>query len=321
LHNMAPRTVLIIGATGQQGGAVVSALLDSPKSESTSLKIVALSRNPDSNRAKAIHAKHGAEKIEFVQGDMKKDPVGIFAALKAAGHAEGSIGAVFICTLPPHEDTQANPFIDAAIVYGVTHFVLSTVDRGGEPRSWSNPTGVQHFLEKHAIEVHMREAAARSLGGKKVAWTILRPVAFMENMNPGVLCSVFMSMWAVALRPEKKLQFVSTRDIGIWAARALQDPAKYEDKAIGLAGDEVTLSEAKDVFQRVVGKKPPQAWGIVGRLMLWLLTEVGMMFEFFDKEGYGVNIAALRKEQTDLLDLETWLRTESHWKDQIKKND
>jgi len=301
----APSTVLVVGATGKQGGAVVTALLALPSPP----KILALTRNKSSAKAQALAAAH-PNQVALVQGDISA-PEAVF---KAAGDG---VDAVFLVTTPPKEAEHAIPFLDAAAAAGVRQVVFSSVDRGGEPRSWDNPTDIAHFLSKHEIELHLRALGDARPGA--FTWTILRPTAFLDNLNPGMFCSIFTSMWSGALSPGRKLQFVATRDIGRWAARALADPDAFAGRAIGLAGDEISLDEAKDTFKKVTGKDLPSAWGVVGKGMLWAIGEVGRMFAFFEKEGYGVGIAALRKEDKELLDFEAWLREESLWKQEEPK--
>ena len=58
---MAERIILITGATGQQGGATARALAGK------GFKLRALTRNPDSDVAKALAAATGAE---LVKGDL-----------------------------------------------------------------------------------------------------------------------------------------------------------------------------------------------------------------------------------------------------------
>jgi uncharacterized protein YbjT (DUF2867 family) len=59
-------TVLITGATGKQGGAVIDALLSAPNS--TISEIYALTRNPESGGAKALAKK--STLIKLVKGDL-----------------------------------------------------------------------------------------------------------------------------------------------------------------------------------------------------------------------------------------------------------
>ena len=53
---------------------------------------------------------------------------------------------------------------------------------------------------------------------------------------------------------EKKLQLVSTNDIGWFAAHAFSHPNQYRNRALSLAGDELTQPEAALIFRDVIGK-------------------------------------------------------------------
>ena len=70
------RTVLITGATGKQGGATARALAGK------GFKLRAMTRNPDSDAAKAVASATGAE---LVRGDLERRGV-------AEGRAEGRVG-------------------------------------------------------------------------------------------------------------------------------------------------------------------------------------------------------------------------------------
>ncbi|KAK8039013.1 hypothetical protein PG993_007424 [Apiospora rasikravindrae] len=319
-----PRTFLIVGATGQQGGAVLTALskLLSEGHHATTPppKVLALTRSaPDSPKAQALTSKYPVLDLTVVQGDTK-DPAPIFAA-----HPD--ISSVFMYTTPPDEEGQALPLLDHVFFSSpdssnsgsskVHHIVFSSVDRGGDTASWENPTEIAHFRSKHEIEVRLRDFCAQK-ASQKVKYTILRPVAFMDNLNPGSLFGpVFASMWAT-MPAEKPLQVVSVRDIGLFGAKALLagavgDDGKWSNKAIGLAGQELRFEEAREIFRRASGglKEMPQAPWVVGKGVRWAIGEVGTMFRFFEEEGYGVDIDALRRQEPELQDLEMWLRESS----------
>ncbi|KAK3305888.1 uncharacterized protein B0T15DRAFT_213610 [Chaetomium strumarium] len=303
---MTVQNILIVGATGQQGGAVIKALLNLPQA-STRFNILALTRNAHSERAKALAEAHKGT-VELVEGD-NADPGPIFAS-----RPKGSIDSVFIVTVMMgnnvSEEQQAIPLIDAAVEHGVKHIVFTSVDRGGDEKSWTNPTHVKHFLTKHNVELHLRDKAEKQPG--RFTWTILRPVAFMDNFEPGMMCTMLTAMLAATMSPDRKLQLVSVRDIGLFAAQALSDPAKWSGKAVGLAGDALTLAEIREKFAKVTGQQIPEAWTIVGRAALWAMKEMKDMLEFFENEGYGVDIEARRRE-VPMQDFETWLREESKW--------
>ncbi|KAI8964712.1 NAD(P)-binding protein [Daldinia sp. FL1419] len=305
-----PCTILVVGATGQQGGSVLAELSHQLLTTShAKIKVLALTRTASSPKAQALASKYPTLDLTVVEGDAK-DPESIFKE-------HPNIDTVFSYTTPPNEEPQAVHLIDAACAHGSpkkpTHFVFSSVDRGGEPKSWDTPTDIPHFAEKHNVELHLRTVAEGS--GGKLTYTILRPVAFMDNFNPGgAFGMVFASLWNT-MSASRKLQLVSVRDIGLFAAKALlhrSDP-RYLNRAIGLAGDELTLEEARAAYARVSGGTAlPQAWSIVGWAVRGLVVRnVGSMFRWFETDGYGVDIQALKEEEPRVQDFETWLRESS----------
>ena len=211
---MSSRKLLITGSTGKQGGAVIDALVDN----SWPGQIVALTRDANSAKAKALASKPN---VKVVEGNTT-NAAAIFEANKP-------IDGVFLVTTPGKagaEEAQAEPMINEAIKHGVKHFVFSSVDRGGDEKSDENPTMIEHFASKHRIEAQLREKSA----GTKMEWTILRPVAFMDNMAPGFQGKAFASMWSGL--GNKPLQLIATRDIGLFAARAFANPAAYKGTSI-----------------------------------------------------------------------------------------
>ncbi|RYC53681.1 hypothetical protein CHU98_g12526, partial [Xylaria longipes] len=210
------RKILLVGATGQQGSAVLSELSQLASASSGSfpnLKILALTRKASSKNAQALGPKYGKTlNLEVVEGDTK-NPEPIFAAHK-------DIDTVFSYTTPPpkEEESQAKSLITASAKHGVKHFVFSSVERGGDQRSWENPTDVPHFITKHNIELHLRKTCEEN---PTMTYTILRPVAFMDNFNPtSGFGSAMSAMWAT-MPADTKLQLTSVRDIGVFGAKAI----------------------------------------------------------------------------------------------------
>ncbi|KAI2783277.1 NAD(P)-binding protein [Daldinia loculata] len=306
----APCTILVVGATGQQGGSVLAELSRQlSTTPEAKVKVLALTRTASSPKAQALPSKYPSLDLSVVEGDAQH-PEPIFKA-----HPD--IDTVFSYTTPPDEEPQATHLIDAACAHATpekpTHFVFSSVDRGGEPKSWDTPTDVPHFAQKHNVELHLRTVAEGSDG--RLTYTILRPVAFMDNLNPGgTFGMVFASLWST-MSASRKLQLVSVRDIGVFACKALlhrADPS-FRNRAIGLAGDELTLEEARAIYTRVAGGASlPQAWTVVGWAVRGLVARnVGSMFRWFETDGYGVDIDALRAEEPRVQNLEAWLRESS----------
>ncbi|KAK0111907.1 hypothetical protein ONS96_001174 [Cadophora gregata f. sp. sojae] len=138
---MAARKLLVVGATGKQGGSLITAL--SP------FQIFALTRDATSPSAKRLDS---MPNITVVEGSSSS-PTSIFAAHK-------DIYGVFSMTMPRtkvSEDDQAMSLIDESIKNGVSHFVFTSVDRGGDVVSDTNPTEIHHFATKHRIEQYLKK--------------------------------------------------------------------------------------------------------------------------------------------------------------------
>jgi len=290
---MADRKLLITGATGKQGGAVIDALLSS----SSPFQILALTRNASSARAQSLASKPS---VTVVEGDVT-EPGPIFSK-------HGPIYGVFlVTTMGKDEEAQAEPIIAEAAKSGVEHFVFTSVDRGGA-KSDDNPTDVPHFASKHQIEASLKEKCSKC----KMQWTILRPTAFMDNLTPGFVGKVFPAMWLGL--GDKPLQLISVHDIGVFASRAFIDPEAYKGRAISLAGDELTLAQGKQVFKDSLGIEMPETFAFVGAAVKFMVKEMGLMFAWMKDEGYGADIPALRKEEPQLQDFGRWLKESSQFK-------
>ncbi|KAI2780440.1 nucleoside-diphosphate-sugar epimerase family protein [Daldinia loculata] len=301
------RAVLITGATGKQGGAVVNALLKAD----ADLEILALTRNAQSASAQRLAQK--SSKIRLVTGDMDaaenifnkakeitNTPIwGVFSVQAAMGG-----GANF-----RKEEIQGKALIDASLKNGVKHMVYSSVDRGGD-KSDNDPTNIPHFISKYNIEKYLLEKTKDG----EMDWTILRPVAFFENLTPNFFGKVFTTSWKITLKKDQKLQLVATSDIGFFAAETFRNPEEWKGKKLSLAGDELTYDQFATIFKQKTGNDLPTTYHFIAAIIMWMTKELGYMFRWFRDVGYGADIAALRNMHPDLKDFGTWLETESKFK-------
>jgi len=304
---MSARKILITGATGKQGTSAIKALLANPPPYD--YHILALTRKSTSKAAKSLAAN---AKITVIEGDLN-DCDSIFT--KAGG--VGSIWGVFCVTIVSMkkdgeklEMKQGMDLVDAAIAHAVKHFVFTSVDRGGPDQSEVDATDVPHFVSKYNVEKHLKS----KVRGTDMTYTILRPVAFMDNLTPDFPGRVFASMWANL--GDKPLQFVATPDIGIFAAKAFASPATddYKNTAISLAGDELTQAQANEVFWKVLGRPMPRSYGIFATLLQTMIPEMGLMFRWMATQGFGSDLNKCRSLNSNMLDFETWLRDQSGFK-------
>ncbi|EXA51176.1 hypothetical protein FOVG_03645 [Fusarium oxysporum f. sp. pisi HDV247] len=296
------RNILIVGATGQQGKATIDALYktlsSSPGHEDT--RVLALTRSIESPKAQSLQAEYPA--ITLVQGDTQT-PQPIF-------DQHSTISSIFVVTVPPNDEAQALPLIEAASSHpSVDHIVFSSVDRGGDETSWSQPTEIPHFAAKHRIELRLRELCKEN----KKRWTILRPTGFMDSYNPGFFGQMMASLWAEGMPRDRKMQLISTHDIGVFAAKALLSPDAWVGKATALAGDELSFSELQEIFREVVGEELPQTYKVVAYPVLWMVKDASKSFEWFRNAGWKADIETLRAQEPGLQSFASWLKESSKW--------
>lgn len=288
-----PKTILVTGATGKQGGALIDSILASK--DAWSFHLIAVTRDVTSSKARKLASRPG---VSVIQGDLSH-AADLF---EAAGVPVW--GVYSVQTNSPTEEQQGKALVDAAVAHGVARFVYSSGDRGGPERSAVDPTDVKNFAAKFRIEKHL-EAAARG-SAQKMTFSILRPVTFFENLAGDLHGRGFTRMWEQM--GAKKLQFVSTTDIGWFAAQSFLYPERHQNDAITLVGDELTQSEAGVIFHEVTGQLMPMAPCLIGSAVKFVQKgTVGDMFNWFEKSGYGGSVDECRRAYPSMKDFRSWL--------------
>jgi len=279
---MDDRIIAVTGATGLQGGKVARRLL------AQGWKVRALTRDASKPAAQAL----AAAGAEIVPGNMDKH-----AELDDAFKGAYGVFSVQNYWLPSvgynSEIVQGKTVADAARAASVKHLVYSSV--GAAHRGM----GQKHFESKWVIEQYIQ-----TLG---LSYTILRPVAFMENYNrsrPYILNGIFQGR---GLPADKTAQLIATDDIGVFAEMAFAQPEQFVGKTIELAGDELTEAQIVQIFTKVIGRPVKLA---SGQNSSWMAAgdERTAMLNFFNGPGYSADIPALRALYPGLQTLEQFLR-------------
>jgi uncharacterized protein YbjT (DUF2867 family) len=306
------KTLLITGATGNQGGAVIRALLADPEA-STAFSILALTRNTHSTPAAALAAKYPT--IKLIEGNLD-DPQAIFTQAATPIFGVFSVqNSMIRGSSNEIEERQGKDLIDAAIKNNVKHFVYASVDRHGK-RSDTDPTNVPHFANKYRIEKYLQKKSAAA--GGSMTWTILRPTGFMENFAsppfaPAFMGKVFASVWRYAIPEDVPMQLISVVDIGWFGAQAfLRSQSKeYRNTAISLAADELTFTEASKVCKEKTGFEMAAMPNIVAWGVLKVMGDVRVMFEWFAKERLDADIVECRRLHPKMMNFGDWVERES----------
>ncbi|WP_347555733.1 NmrA/HSCARG family protein [Robbsia sp. KACC 23696] len=280
------KTVLVIGATGQQGGAVASAL------RQAGWPVRALVRDPHSAKAEAL----AASGVALVQGDLSDNASlrramvgahGVFSVQPSSGQ-----GAAYGVS-DEDEIRYGKAVADIALESGVRHLVYTSVNAAGPEK-----TGMGHFDSKSEIEAYIRTLAIDS--------TIVRPAGFMELlMLPGM--GLDQGIYTSFLGWDQKGQFIAAHDIGKIVATIFRNADAFIGQTIEIAGDETTGRKLQESLSRAAGKtihyhRFPDA----------LLQEnrfLGRLVELIDDGRLAGNadIDALKETFGPLLSFDAWL--------------
>lgn len=270
------KIIVVTGATGNQGGAVVRHLMTS------GFTIKAVSRNLQGKGADKLRQMG----VEVVYGDLDM-PETLTPILKGA-YGVYSVQNNWTSSIDV-EITQGKSLADAANAAGVKHFVYSSV--GGADRQ----TGIPHFDSKGEIERHIAKIG--------LAYTFVRPSYFVENfLASGSFAFINWSLLSWALEKNRKIQFTAVDDIGAYVALVFSQPDSFLGQAIELAGDEKTFAEIKTIYTQVMGKKP-RYLTLPGWLFAPMSKEMSTMFTWFKREGFQADIPALRSQLPQLKSL------------------
>ncbi|GKZ86465.1 hypothetical protein AnigIFM56816_001693 [Aspergillus niger] len=173
-----PRTVAVLGVTGNQGSGVVRALLHKNPHHPAPFSVRAVTRDPSSPQAERLRALYPEEeasgRLELVPGDVYD--------VTSLEHAFDGVWGVFAVTnnrLPgqmieteedlKHELVAGKNIVAAAKTSQVHHFVISSLPNLAEA-SKGRFQKVYHFDHKYQIEQLAKSELA--------AVTVLRPEVF-----------------------------------------------------------------------------------------------------------------------------------------------
>jgi uncharacterized protein YbjT (DUF2867 family) len=223
------KLIAVVGATGQQGGAVVRALQADKQ-----FKVRALTRNP---------AKHSELADEVIQADLNRSET-----LKAA--FEGAHGVFLVTNFwgeGSDEVEQATAAVHAAKNAGVKHFVWSTLPdvegiSGGKLH-------VPHFTGKAKVDRIVREAGFAN-------HTFVIAPFYYQNLI-GVLApqkqtDEFVG-WALPLDPTvRSIHMGDITELGNVVAGAFAHPDQTgHGEYLPLVGDFMSFSEIVDTLNRL----------------------------------------------------------------------
>lgn len=178
------KRILVTGANGNLGGAVVRALINKD------MTVIAAGTHPENMR---MPQDIEVRKIDYVQ------PETVTEALR-------DVDGLFLVAPPldPEAPAKLNPVIDQAKAAGVRHIVFNSalgVDQ--------NDAAPLRVIEKHLM-------------ASGLEYTILRPNFFMENFSSGFLAPMIAQGGIFLAAGDAGTSFISIEDIAAVAAAAFE---------------------------------------------------------------------------------------------------
>jgi len=303
------KIIAVVGATGSQGGGLVNAILDDSNSD---FAVRAITRNPDSDKAKALAAK-GAE---VVAGDLE-DEDSIIAAFK------GCHGAYLVTFFWDHfsvlkEQQQARMMARCAKETGLKHIIWSTLEDSrdfipaGDDRMpmLQGRYRVPHYDSKGEIDHVFTDMG--------LPVTLLRTSFYWDNLyafgmgpTPGVGDEYELTF----PMDNAKIPGIAAEDIGKCAYGIFKRGEEFIGKTVGIVGENLTgdemaekLSKGRGINVKFYSPTPARyrGFGFPGA------DDIGNMFQFwhdFEDEYMGNRDRELSRELAGhLMDFDEWLQ-------------
>lgn len=263
------KTVLVVGATGNQGGVTIDHLLDAEEK----FAVRGLTRTPDSEAAQAL-AERG---VDVRRGDLDDK-----ATLRTAIDGVDAVVIVTNIWTAGFEGAvrQGKNIADAAVEAGVSHVVFSGA--GYHDRD----LGIAALEPAGDVEQYIRSL--------DVSATFLRPVWFMHNLEPAFE-DILDGTLALPIEEEVTLRMIDVDDVGRATTRVLAGPNEFAGEGFDLAGDGHTLSEMARILSEVTGTDVQPASVPIEDAKEEMGDAMAELFQWFNDEGYSVDIEQMER--------------------------
>jgi uncharacterized protein YbjT (DUF2867 family) len=284
------RKILVTGATGQQGGALARLLLQKKH------EVYALIRSTKSESSKAQNLRNQGAKL--VEADLDKPD--------SLEQATNGIDSVFLMGTWVEVGTEGEirrgkMMVDIAKEKKIEHIVYSSVVNADKN------TGIPHFESKYKVEQHIKNSG--------IPYTIIGPTFFMDNLLSYSLAGLQQGQVALPLSPSRILQQSAVENIAEFSALALERRNSFIGKRIDIASDEITGEQAAKVLSNELGHKIRYEQVPMEQIRQ-ASQDLAVMFEWFERIGTGVDVAALHKQYPEVnwLTFKDWVKSQN-WGD------
>ncbi|KAH9926551.1 NAD(P)-binding protein [Epithele typhae] len=247
------KLILVIGATGAQGLAVIDKLLE-PSQDGTQspYSVRALTRNPDGARAKELAARG----VDVVKGAFNDFPV-VLAALQGVWGVWNNTDGF---TVGEMKELYAGVriFELAKQVGTVRHYVWSNLDYSLKKGGWNPTYCADHYNGKGRVADWMK-AQPSIVSDTDMSWAVVTSGPYMEML-------LFWMFGPLGQRPDGTAVFaapigdghvpmVALDDLGFFARYAFDHRADVAGRDLEVASARVGWAELAATYARVTGRR------------------------------------------------------------------
>ncbi|MCY6991663.1 NmrA family NAD(P)-binding protein [Staphylococcus argensis] len=265
------KKILVIGATGKQGYAVVQALLEREYS------VRAFTRNKENERLKALDS----ERLDIFEGDLN--------SADDLRDAMSDVDGVY-SVQPIHRDDvqvelqQGRNIMKSAKAQGIEHIVYSTA--GGVNRDRTGP----HFEILAQLENELADSGLH--------YTLVKPSFFMDNFLRIVQKEDEHLYIPEFITPNIPFAMISTRDIAQIAMHVFEHPQQYDGQSLEIASDKRTLNDIVSTFETVTD---------IPTSIRGEFTSGTAERSWLEEKGYKVDFELMSEINPDRLTLDRWI--------------
>lgn len=259
---MVKQVLVVMGATGAQGGGMARAALASGE-----FTVRAITRNPNGERARAL----AAAGAEVVAADA--DDAGSLRQAFAGAQRVFGVTNYWEHFSPEREFVQAYNIAAAAKAAGVVHAVWSTMEDAREVMALDDPrmpTLMRSYKVPHMDAKGQADNAFIRMG---VPTTFLRTSFYWDNLvslGMGPRRGADGRLAFVLPMADKPLPGIVVEDIGKCALGVLRRGEALVGKTIGVAGEHLTGTQMAEALTTALGEPvvyayvPPEVYRTFG---------------------------------------------------------
>ncbi|KAG8814769.1 NmrA-like domain-containing protein 1 [Serendipita sp. 401] len=227
---MSKPIIVVFTATGKTGGGFIDAVL-----KDGSFTPRAVTRNPDSDAAKALAARG----VEVVKADLS-EPASLGPIMKGA---YGVLGVTDFWQAFFAEEQQGKDMVDAAKAAGIEHFVWTTLEHSKvEVPHWETKARVDDYLKSTGLP---RTSVYTSFFHENIGNPAFSPIKVDKNTGKALIDWPF--------KTDGPIGMIYAKDIGVACLEAFKHPDQWIGKDMRILTEWKTPREICQIIGEELG--------------------------------------------------------------------